>query len=1034
MIKKSLHLAAMLMLFISVTSFAQVWNPNPAATHNLGSGSYSFTSWAPTNAAGTYPAASVIVCAFGEANDTSTNTTLWDCAYNLTSRSRIVGKTDSGFVFNVSGTAAGDLCTSATPNAWSRFPMGMVTQLSATGRQNLKVSYGVLCYQQSDGNGTFTNRRNFQVSLQFRIGNSGAWTTISSSARNAMTHFTQANTIAIPQRVNLVDIPLPSSCDNQAIVQIRIRNVQANNTSSGIFGAGTRPAMGFDDVVVTSSTFVAAAPTKLVFDNVNSGVNPTENLGFDVTIKALDAGNLSQNVAGNTTIDLSVASGAVSLTGTTSGVMLAGTNTLTISGVKFDTYGTGVSLTATDVTTALTAATSATFDVNAVATKLALSSNPSNGFVNSALPTSTVFHALRPDNTLDNTYNQPITLTILSGPAGGVISGVTTINMVNGIGTYFNANFYTLNVAGNYILKATSGSLTTANTTSISILNAGFFGVIVPRYIVRGATSDRIPVAMRLTVNGLKTNTVYRYANTLDTVGPVSTGAGNVIYYNPLTQTYNRATTIGLAINGGGYGEFTTNGSGSYTGWFLNELTSNARFIAGKNLVVRLRLNDGNNGTTTATTLSTTQVSQLIELGSTATKGTMVYSNYRTAKNFVAIYDDTNPASQPYSCSFVASSGIDFSAIAEYNTTFKTKVAGQNGFWAGWLPNVAPNGIKLIREFDAQSGLAITNIPSSTGVWATKLGSANTVNPTQGSAGINLEFDLASTKLNTNNCGKLDYALVQVNVGNAKGLLDAASGATGYETFFYNDSLKTQLLATYKYIGRNVLWSNVVGLEWTKTYWVTARANFDEMVGPFGPICKIGFRANPVLVGIATTGINDRLCGTVREVNPGTPIIAAEVPGATAYQFAFYSDSTATTLFTTSMTRGRTLIAGSVTPSLLTGTEYWVRVRAYIGLNVSNWGAICKINIYSPPTRGAANLNITTYPNPFSNTINLTFNNGDNSMVNAKILDMSGRVLESIKLRSNEIVEVGSTLPAGLYFVEATTESGLKSVTKIVKQ
>jgi hypothetical protein len=57
--------------------------------------------------------------------------------------------------------------------------------------------------------------------------------------------------------------------------------------------------------------------------------------------------------------------------------------------------------------------------------------------------------------------NQAVTLSVASGPAGAILGGQHTVNLVNGVATFGNVN---LTVAGNYTLKAATGSVSTTSS------------------------------------------------------------------------------------------------------------------------------------------------------------------------------------------------------------------------------------------------------------------------------------------------------------------------------------------------------------------------------------------------------------------------------------------------------------------------------------------------------------------------------------------------------------------------------------------
>ncbi|MBK8365260.1 MAG: hypothetical protein IPL24_16785 [Bacteroidetes bacterium] len=88
-----------------------------------------------------------------------------------------------------------------------------------------------------------------------------------------------------------------------------------------------------NDVTTAAPSF----PTQLVVLNVNGGADVVVNQPFSITIQAQDNVGSPQNVTQNTTIDLTVFAGFGSLlSGTTTGVMLSGTDQITISGIVYD--------------------------------------------------------------------------------------------------------------------------------------------------------------------------------------------------------------------------------------------------------------------------------------------------------------------------------------------------------------------------------------------------------------------------------------------------------------------------------------------------------------------------------------------------------------------------------------------------------------------------------------------------------------------------------------------------------------------------
>jgi len=132
------------------------------------------------------------------------------------------------------------------------------------------------------------------------------------------------------------------------------------------------------DVFGTPTTGAPVAPTKLVVNAVNGGLNPTAGSAFGVTVQAQDEGGTPRNVTANTAVNLSLKTGTGSLGGTLSGIITAGSHSVTISGVTYNQAEAGVVLTATQNSgDSLTAADSAPFTVDALAGSTVTITSPS---------------------------------------------------------------------------------------------------------------------------------------------------------------------------------------------------------------------------------------------------------------------------------------------------------------------------------------------------------------------------------------------------------------------------------------------------------------------------------------------------------------------------------------------------------------------------------------------------------------------------------------------------------------------------------
>ncbi|NOU48756.1 MAG: DUF5017 domain-containing protein [Bacteroidales bacterium] len=365
--------------------------------------------------------------------------------------------------------------------------------------------------------------------------------------------------------------------------------------------------------------------------------------------------------------------------------------------------------------------------VSLPATQLAFVNFPAICHINTPISTFTV-EARRSDNTVDVNYTGNITLSKASGP--GTVGGTLVKAAVAGVATFDDI---TLNTVGSYVLNANAAGLTQAVSGSIYAVNdPTMTEVLVPQFIegLNGTNNDRVPFAYRATINGLIPNATYRFINQLviSTDSPTTNGAGNVIFVNP-DGTFVRTTQPSL--DAGPYGQFTANASGSFTGWFVNEPTANARFTPGNQIYMRIRLNDGATGTTAAYYVTTTSYSTVLNFTQQPDdiSGTAIRcESNATAKNFVFLFQNTAGTGRPLYGTHVETTEIDFTAIDAYSDFYQNIVAGVTGSWGGIVPNNNPQGVKLIQERSLTTGEIVNSNTSANAVW----NGVNTANPAGG--------------------------------------------------------------------------------------------------------------------------------------------------------------------------------------------------------------------------------------------------------------------------------------------------------------
>jgi hypothetical protein len=143
----------------------------------------------------------------------------------------------------------------------------------------------------------------------------------------AVIDFSSASSPASGQRLN---IALPASLNNSATARIRFYEYNGGVLSGP---TGNRPKISVDNVIVTGT--LPAPPDHLAISSI-SPASPAQNGTFSVTVQSQDPSNVASNVVANTDVTLQYTGGTGTLSGTLTGQITAGTNSITFTGLSYD--------------------------------------------------------------------------------------------------------------------------------------------------------------------------------------------------------------------------------------------------------------------------------------------------------------------------------------------------------------------------------------------------------------------------------------------------------------------------------------------------------------------------------------------------------------------------------------------------------------------------------------------------------------------------------------------------------------------------
>lgn len=171
----------------------------------------------------------------------------------------------------------------------------LVLALNTTGQTNISFQYDVMTLR-NPYDGTNNTRIN-EVTLQYRIGNTGNFTNITGiEYQNGTTQQTGSG-VTTPLDSAHRSLILPSACDNQPLVQLRWVNRQ-------ISGAGSRPSFAIDNIVAGSTGADTTPPAidSLLPANNSTGVSPATQpaIFFTENIKKGNGQLILHNITSST--------------------------------------------------------------------------------------------------------------------------------------------------------------------------------------------------------------------------------------------------------------------------------------------------------------------------------------------------------------------------------------------------------------------------------------------------------------------------------------------------------------------------------------------------------------------------------------------------------------------------------------------------------------------------------------------------------------------------------------------------------------
>ena len=593
------------------------------------------------------------------------------------------------------------------------------------------------------GSASLGNPISFSISGQTGLSGPRRYLVIANVAGGATVGHIFTGSIAAATDVTASLLPVGSAAGNEQTVaaaafDLTMSTVVSSEsaTISSLVNDATIPSTS-QGVQVWKVTF--ANPAGNAGAGTISAINFTQGenngvLHWQSTIQAAELFDGTTALGAGTISDTSIAfSGlSISVADNTSKTLTLRISLKSTPGALPDNIGYQFAIAADDVTVSGNGVTTASISsdqsqnlISVVATRLVFSIVPTYVIFNTMFSATVQAQDANGNRDRDNVSLVDITLT--SG--SGILSGNDTLPLVSGLLAWPHLSYDTV---GTFTITADDHSLTPATATITARPVATVADVFMPQYIqgIASGTSNgkRVPFACRLSLANLAPNATYRYYNQCVSSSGDTSSAGNVIFASA-SGDFVRTTNPGLGT-AGNYGTFTTDASGAYTGWFVNEPTGNARFLAGSSVYVQIVLNDGADGTTTLSRLTTPDSATALAFAATAdpNTGTGIRGNsYATDKNFVLLYDNAAGSGRSLAATFVESDGVAEDTAANYVLFYNDSVDGISGAWGTIIPNNNANGVQRIEQRKLSDGTLVLANTDSDGIWPS---GANTVNPT----------------------------------------------------------------------------------------------------------------------------------------------------------------------------------------------------------------------------------------------------------------------------------------------------------------
>jgi major membrane immunogen (membrane-anchored lipoprotein) len=264
---------------------------------------------------------------------------------------------------------------------------------------------------------------------------------------------------------------------------------------------------------------------------------------------------------------------------------------------------------------------------------------------------------------------------------------------------------------------------------------------------------------------------------------------------------------------------------------------------------------------------------------------------------------------------------------------------------------------------------------------------------------------------------------------------DPVSGATNYQ-YEITDMSNNAVTICTRNSSSNSITLNYCSVPLAvnfKTYSIRVKAYVGGVWGNFDQACTI---MTPQVE--ALTKISSPYCGS--SVSASSAFYCDVVSGATNYQYEItdLSNNAITIANRGSFSNSMTFAYAGVTSPM--GKSYSIRVKPFVGGAWNNFGTVCTLSVAAARLMNprAADLKssltdlvtVDIFPNPTSDVLNLKLSEEITDTIN--IMDLTGRVINSVKTTTSLTTFSTEDLSAGTYIMNITSDKGSANVKFVV--